>query len=179
VTKDVPYFPCYAANIISSRNFRLMSVAERGLWITIHMECWVNGSAPANPHELARFLSLNDEEVMSNLTERVLSFFSASDGQLTSTELEIVRAGFYARREKQRVGGKKGVMIKKEKQRERGHRAIPLGIHEGEPNGGPEGSLSYIKSDYIKSSSSLEGETTSSEHDGWINDYNDTQREYG
>ena len=31
--KDVPYFPFYAANIMSSRSFRLMSLKERGLLI--------------------------------------------------------------------------------------------------------------------------------------------------
>ena len=61
--KPVPYFPLYAANIIASRPYRLMSSVEKGLWISITMECWVNGGVPADAGEMAKILGVPEAEI--------------------------------------------------------------------------------------------------------------------
>ena len=51
-----------------------MSIEERGLWITIQMECWVNGSVPSGSKELAQYLGATPEEINRSLTEKQFTF---------------------------------------------------------------------------------------------------------
>jgi hypothetical protein len=61
--REPPAFQEYPASILAERNFRLMSLPERGLLFTIRLECWVNGSVPSLPDELAKYLGLNPTDV--------------------------------------------------------------------------------------------------------------------
>ena len=86
--KDVPYFPLYAANFLASRPYKLMSLQQRGLWISIYMECWVNGSLPADLNEMAKLLGFPALEVEQSISQLLYSFVEEVDGQLISKELE-------------------------------------------------------------------------------------------
>lgn len=152
MTKAVPYFPLYAANFIASKPFRLMTIEERGLWITMQLECWVNGSVPADQKELAKYLGCSIEEIQRSFTQKQYSFLEKIGDELKSPELEEQRKEFMERREQQRLGGIKGAKQKKENQ------AVEKLIEaQGQPpalpEGQPKGSLSYINSASIKSSS--------------------------
>lgn len=146
MTKPVPYYPFYAANLIANKQFRLMTVEERGLWITIQMECWVNGSVPADPIELARYLGISPEEVQRSFTQKQLSFLKRNGTEFQSPELEIQREEFMLRREKQKLGGQEGAKRKKAKQESEGARN-----GTGTPRGLPTGSLTYINSNLVNS----------------------------
>ncbi|SEA74083.1 hypothetical protein [Nitrosospira multiformis] len=146
---DLPWFPMYASNIVADRRYRLMSIHERALWISILMECWPNGSVPADPDELARCLGYPFEDVKAGLTERVLSFFKEVKGELISPQLEKHHEKHKAIRNKQSEGGKKGVKLKREKALH--GEGQPIGKPQGQPKGEPEGPLNTIKSNPIKS----------------------------
>jgi uncharacterized protein YdaU (DUF1376 family) len=160
--KDVPYFPFYAANMMSSRSFRLMSLKERGLLITIMMECWINGGVPSDITDMAKILGLTVDDVKFAFTNRQLTFFHKEEGQFISKELEGYRQNYLDMREKQRLGGLKGAKNKKDK-----NARLP----KGQPQGEPEGSLSQISSNSFNSNQLLKKEVMDKEVKAWIRDY--------
>lgn len=177
MTKSVPYFPLYAANFIASKPFRLMTIEERGLWITMQLECWVNGSVPANQNELAKYLGCSIEEIQRSFTQKQYSFLEKIGDELKSPELEEQRKEFMERREQQRLGGIKGAKQKKEKQAV--EKLIEAqGQPPAPPEGLPKGSLSYINSASIKSSSInsnqlINKKLTDEQFESWMNDAKD------
>jgi uncharacterized protein YdaU (DUF1376 family) len=183
MTKPVPYFPLYAANLIASRPYRLMSLSERGLWITIMMECWVNGSVPSNFSDMSKFLGVTNQELETCFSNIHSSFFEVEGDRLFSKELEEYRQGYMERREKQKEGGKLGVLRKKEKN---GRKRDAEGS-VGSPQGKPEGALTYINLDQIKSNQLLGvsyeeafGETTNATSNlpQSLKNYSDASRGY-
>lgn len=170
MAKDVPYFPLYAANILAAKPFKLMSLKERGLWITLQMECWVNGDIPANNDELAKYLGTPIDEIVEALTHNQYSFIQKIKDILISPELEEYRKKYDERRMKQKLGGIKGADRKKIKQRQ------TVIATEGEPLGQPEGVLNYINSSSIELnkviSNQLLGERPINEEaQAWVKDY--------
>ena len=160
--KDVPYFPFYAANIMSNRAFRLMSLKERGLFITLLIECWVNGSIPSDFVDMAKILGLTFDEVKSAYTNLQSAFFHQQGGQIISHELEGYRKGYLETREKQRLGGIKGAKQKKNKEK---------GGGEGIPEGQPKGSLDYINSNSFKSNQRVGSEAIDAKDKAWVEVY--------
>lgn len=171
MTREVPYFPLYASNLIANRQYRLMTLPQRGLWISILNECWANGGVPENKSDLAKCLGVSEREIEELLGSLVMQFFKAKDGELISQELEDHRVGIYERREKQRQGGKLGAIRKKEKA------GIDSG-NQGQPEGQPKGSLNYIKSNQIKSNQVSNKEILSSENLSWAMDYENAPQTY-
>jgi len=104
-----PAFQEYAASFIANKNFRLMSLDERGLLMTMRFECWENLAVPSNRAALAKYLGF--DEANFPLTERVLSFFIIYEQNFICPELEDYRTHLFGIREKQSKGGKKGAMI--------------------------------------------------------------------
>jgi hypothetical protein len=174
--KPVPYFPLYAANFLASKPFRMMSIEERGLWITIQMECWVNGSVPSDLKDLAKYLGVNHDAVERAFTQKQLSFLQKVGCELKSPELDEYRQDYLAVREKQRLGGIEGAERKKEKERQRqAKEALAMQSQsQGLPEGQPEGSLDYVNSDSIKSSQLLRTEITNLENKAWVDEYDST-----
>lgn len=43
-----PAYQEYAADMLSNRHFRMMTLQQRGLLYTLRLECWVNGSVPCD-----------------------------------------------------------------------------------------------------------------------------------
>lgn len=164
--RDVPYFPCYAANLIANRQYRLMSPIERGLWITLYLECWPNSMIPSDPKELSLYIGWSEADVLKGLTKNVLNFFKEKDGLLFNVELEEYRTEILARRAKQSEGGKKGAQIKK------GRKVA------NSPEGLPEGSLSQVNLVQISSNQFIDKSDTTS-HSEWLKDYeSDSDDEY-
>jgi len=126
-----PAFQMYAPDRLADRNFKAMSVGERGLLHTIELECWVNGSVPAEPWEMARTLGLDVSEVSEALTARVWRYLERRDGSepvIVCPDLEEYRNQQAARRAGMSAGGKKGA-----ENRWKGKQAI--GLANGDPNG--------------------------------------------
>ena len=170
--KPVPYFPLYAANFLASKPFRMMTIEERGLWITIQMECWVNGSVPSDLKDLARYLGITPDELQNSLTQNQFSFLQKIGKELKSPELEEYRQGYLAAREKQRIGGIQGAENKRLKQAK--EILAMQGQPQGEPEGQPKGSLNYVNSDSFKSSQLVRSKITDAENKAWVDEYENT-----
>jgi hypothetical protein len=166
--KDVPYFPLYAANILASKSFRLMTLEQRGLWITIQMECWVNGSVPSDLFSIAKYLGIPLEEIKRSLTSIQMVFLENRGDTLISPELEAQRQKFLDGRIKQSLGGKDGANRKKAKKQ-----LLEKEKLEGIPKGEPEGSLSYINSSSINSNQLINKEFMSEENKAWVKELED------
>lgn len=112
--RDPPAYLEFASAILAKKEFRAMSLQERGLLYSIKLECWVNKSVPANPEELAPFVNQAVNVVKEALTDRVKSFLRYSEANTSDYEckdIEIYRQSQEARRGAQSEGGKKGAAI--------------------------------------------------------------------
>ena len=169
IMKDVPFFPLYAANIMASRPFRMMNLEQRGLWITLMMECWVNGSVPSNSIDMAKFLGLPAEEVSRSISSLQTFSLDEQGSHLISKELEEYREGYLKSREGKSRGGKLGAERKREKQRQK-----ELGNPQGIPKGEPKGSLIQFKSNSLNSNQLIKKGVMSEENKAWVNEYENT-----
>ena len=173
MTNPVPYFPLYAANIIASKAYRLMTLEQRGLWITILTECWVNDGIPESPEEMAKYLGFSEETITK--AKFNLSSFSLKieGGQIFSTELNEYKIGYMESRRLKSLGGKKGAQNKKLKQAI--ETSARLGNPKGIPEGQPKGSLTYIKSNSINSNQLIDKLVFTEENEKLVRDYVDTK----
>jgi hypothetical protein len=167
--KPVPYFPLFAANILASKPFKMMTIEERGLWITIQMECWVNGSVPSDLKDLAKYLGVGHDEVQRAFTQKQYSFIQKVGSELKSPDLEVQRKEYMDRREKQRIGGIQGAEKKRQKQAK--EVLAMQGQPQGIPKGQPKGSLDYVNSNSFKSNQLIGSEAIDAKNKAWVEDY--------
>jgi hypothetical protein len=106
--RNIPAYQEYASDVLASLNWRMMNLAERGLWDTLRKECWVNGSIPSDPTKLAALLNKPVIEIMNGLTALVKSEFLENDGKLTCRELDLYKADILDQRKLQSEGGSLG-----------------------------------------------------------------------
>ena len=106
-TLERPAYMEYAANILAKREWRSMTLAERGLWITMKLECWPNQEIPAHLKELSDFLGISVEELTSSLP-KVMWHFDSTGDDIFCPSLENYRDEQDARIAKQAAGGKRG-----------------------------------------------------------------------
>jgi uncharacterized protein YdaU (DUF1376 family) len=104
--RDAPSSQEYAAAMLANANYRMMTLAERGLLDTLRCECWVNGSLPEDPTTLAKMLSFDQAEIAAALPA-IMPFFVVKDGKIVCPELEDLRATYADRRERMATGGKR------------------------------------------------------------------------
>jgi hypothetical protein len=127
---------------------------------------------PADPAALAKYLGWSTEDVKAGLTERVLSFFEESDGELVSPKLEEHWEKHLRLKKKQVEGGIEGAKRRYNKDLKDARLPIgqPISRPIGQPMSKPIGSLNSIKSNQIKSNQvqSLEKEVVI---DDWLDGY--------
>jgi hypothetical protein len=153
-----PSFQEYAATILSSKSFRVMTLSQRGLLFTMRLECWENQSIPSSLNELAKYLGFTHQEITDSLSADVISFFSNSEGLYICPELEDYRQHIKELREKQSAGGKKAAAITNSKWKEK---------ESGNPQVTCE-SLVQLSPVKLSSTQSLE---RSNIHDDFIQEY--------
>ncbi len=102
-----PAYQEYAAQLLANRDFRVLSLSERGLLWTIRLECWVNQSLPADSAMLGRVLGFSADEVRHALPN-ISAFLGQSEDSLTCPELDDYRQHLATQRQKQSDGGKRG-----------------------------------------------------------------------
>jgi len=162
-----PAFQCYAANILTDKNFRKMSLSERGLFFTMYLESWANERLPTNSEELAKYLGLNHEQIKTNLSQYVIAFFKTLDGEYVCPELEDYRHSLEVRRQKQSTGGTDGARRKKIKQQNQSK-------IEGQPISQPEGSLVQTKTNQNNSKSYVK-EKFQDDINKWVTDFSEVK----
>jgi hypothetical protein len=116
--RNPPAYQEYASDWLANRNWRLMSLGERGLLDTLRKECWVNRSIPSNVVEIVKIFNLQEDEVSKCLTPRVLGFFSAVGDSLICPELEIYRENLNEQKLNMSKGGSSGGKATQRKRRE-------------------------------------------------------------
>jgi uncharacterized protein YdaU (DUF1376 family) len=176
MASPLPWFRMFAAHYLADRNFRTISLEERGLILSMLLECWASIDIPKNPSELSQILGVPVDQVKRALTSKALSFFDERGGSYHSRFLDDQRNKFLEERKAKKEGGLKGAAIKKMKK---------SGFY-GEPIGQPEGSLHQLPSSQVNSFSvNQEGELTNSKHEQhkeWLDDYDNaatpTQRKF-
>ena len=167
-----PAYQEYAATILAGKNFRLMTLAERGLFFSMRLECWQNGEVPAIENDLAKYLGYELSEIQSALTKHVKSFFTLNNGSFYSPELEDYRQHLDERKNKQSEGGKRGAAIvngkpNKPKKQYSASDAGKPSSNSQLPRRGAVGSLVQSRSEKQSQTQSLENGV----NDEWLNDY--------
>lgn len=109
--RKAPAFQEYAAQMLVNKEFKLMTLEERGLLSSMRYWCWENKEIPSSLTELAKYLGFSVEEIKNALTDRVKSFFNEIDGSFTCPELDNYREHLEERKAKQSAGGKVGSSI--------------------------------------------------------------------
>lgn len=106
--RPAPAYQEYAADMLANREFRLMTLAERGMLWTMRMECWVNESVPSSTDSLRKIFNLTQSEVEIALSNNVLRFFNSKGENLFCQELDAYRQDLIARKTAQSEGGRNG-----------------------------------------------------------------------
>lgn len=153
-----PSFQEYAATILSSKSFRVMTLSQRGLLFTMRLECWVNHSTPSQSNELAKYLGFSHQEISEALSVDVISYFNESESSYICPELEDYRQHLKEIRDKQKAGGKKAAAITNNRWK---------GIESGNPQVTCE-SLVQLSPVKLSSNQSLERGNI---HDDFVKDY--------
>ncbi len=164
-----PAYQEYAATILADRNFRLMTLAERGLFFSMRLECWQNGEVPAIESDLAKYLSYDLADIKEALTLRVTSFFNLTNSLFNFPELDSYKQHLEQRKTKQSEGGKRGAATsnKPRKQASASDAAMLSGSSQV-PRQGSRGSLVQSSTEKQSQDQPLKKSNT---HDAWINDY--------
>ena len=105
--REPPAFQEFAAAMLARREFRSMTLAERGLLYSLRLECRVNKTVPSDPELLAKFLGCKSDEISAALPA-LAAFFTVAGDDLFSQELEDYRVYLARIRSDQKEGGKEG-----------------------------------------------------------------------
>ena len=114
--RQPPAFQEYAAAMMARVEYRIMTLAERGLLYTMRLECWVNRTLPENPAMLSKVIGFDSAQVASALPS-VLQFFTVENGMISCPELDDYRNHIEGIRDRQSAGGKQGAAITNAKAR--------------------------------------------------------------
>ncbi len=174
--RDPPAYQEYAASTLANRNFRLMTLAERGLFHTLRLECWQNSQVPATINELAKYFGFDAGDIKGALSEKVKSFFSEENGLFTCPELEDYRQHLKEIRANQSKGGKKGAAITNAKINKPRKPTNISNVGKSSSNSQVPRQLgvrSLVKLSSVKQSQAQSLE--SNINDGWVNDYDQAE----
>lgn len=172
--RDAPAFQEYAAAMMAKIDYRVLTLQQRGLLMSMRFECWVNKALPKDPSILARYLGFERSEIEANLPA-VMLFFAVKDGVIVCPELEDYRAHLEAIKQKQSDGGKKGQELKREKSKQSN-----LSATQGNPSSEvtlrlPSSDLKVLSSvqfSQVKQSQNQSSEKGFSQEDTeWVSDY--------
>jgi hypothetical protein len=139
-----------------------MTLAERGLFHTLRLECWENKQVPSNGHELAKYLGYDVSEIQKALSDNVKSFFVESNGLFTCPELEDYRQHLEDIKLKQSKGGKQGAAMTNAK------------LRTGKPSSNSQASRRGDDESLVKLSTEKQSQTQPLEsgvNDEWVNEY--------
>ncbi len=131
-----PAYQEYASDLLIDRNYRSMSLAERGLVHTLRLELWISRTLPGDTTKLAELLRFPLADIESAFTTRVGAFFEITEHAITCPELDRQKAKLERRRQRQSEGGVIGGQ--KTQERLRGAQGNSESYFEGYLEGYPE-----------------------------------------
>ena len=124
--KQPPAYQMYPSDVMATKEYRMMNLEERGLFLTLHLDTWVNDEVPFDTHDLALYLKIPYEDVERSRSTYLDQFFTQNGEYFQCPEHEAYKEMLEERRQKQSKGGKKGQRIKKAKAK-----GTPLSSLEG------------------------------------------------
>lgn len=108
----LPGFVCRASDELMDEAFRRMNLAERGLFHSLRLLCWCNGSAPADLGNLAKMLGVERSDVKRAYSTLVRTAFSVEGDRLMSAEMERERVQAAKRSRAFSDAGKRGAEVR-------------------------------------------------------------------
>lgn len=163
--REPPAFQEYAAAMMAKTDYRLMSLAGRGLLYTMRLECWVNRRLPPDAPRLARVLGFDVAEVAALMPE-VRPFFAIDEAGLFCPELEDYREHVNDRRQKQSEGGKQTAAKHKAKRQQ----VVPE-RGPGYPPANLQGACSSLVQSSKAKPNSMQVLSEDPIHDEWLSEY--------
>jgi len=164
IKRPPPAFQEYASDMLANSQYRMMTLAEKGLFDILRRECWVNQQVPFASIELAAYLGIPLSEIEKNLTIRVLGFFKEKNCSLTCPELDSYKTMLLQRKEKIANGGRIGGKTTQAR-----HKSFK-GTLEGSLKALSREEISRDESNKDAKKSLGEG-ITKEEQDAWVSDY--------
>ena len=113
--RKAPAYQEYAASMLANKEFRLMSLQERGLLYSLRLECWENKQVPSSQKDLAKYLGIEQQELQSAMTDRVKAMFFIQRDSLSCPELDDYRQHIESVRLGKSRGGKNSANQRKVK----------------------------------------------------------------
>tara|TARA_R100001082_G_scaffold44518_1_gene23691 strand:+ start:2419 stop:3405 length:987 start_codon:yes stop_codon:yes gene_type:complete len=107
-TGKSPSFHMYAGDFLSDMNVKLMNMTQRGIYITLLLHEWIEGSIPSNMKHLKKLCE--DCKDFEKHWKMVSPCFYEENGKMYNPRLEEERANMLADRERKSKNGKKGAM---------------------------------------------------------------------
>jgi len=106
----MPWFPIYAAELLSDEDFAAWTPAARGCWFILSARCWKDGSIPADLPTLARLCGEDPTLMLEHWMSIGCKFPPAASDptRLISTRIENERDLAIERAEKLKQRGEKG-----------------------------------------------------------------------
>ncbi len=93
--KKNPAYLEFPADILNNETFMQMNMSQRGVYWTMRMYCWKNGTVPASPAELAKLLRISDSALRKLMDDGSIDrFFNHMEDGMTklfSPDLEAYR----------------------------------------------------------------------------------------
>ena len=74
--KKNPAYLEFPADILNNETFMQMNMSQRGVYWTMRMYCWKNGTVPASPAELAKLLRISDSALRKLMEDGMTRLFS-------------------------------------------------------------------------------------------------------
>jgi hypothetical protein len=110
--KKNPAYLEFPADILNNETFMQMNMSQRGVYWTMRMYCWKNGTIPASVDELSKLLRMS-ASTLSKLMEdgKIDSFFTHMEEdmrRLFSRDLEAYRQDLLDKKKLKAENGKRG-----------------------------------------------------------------------
>jgi hypothetical protein len=172
--RQPPAYLEYPTDLLGHMNYRLMSLAERGLFHTLRLELWIHGSLPADTDKLAVIIGVQANEVQKLFSDHFGAFFEIRDGFITCPELLCYRAKIERQRKRQAEGGSVGG--KKAQERLRELQGNPEGNLQSHPEVLNRNALSRkgLSRDELNRDAKSNPNLTDSQRK-WVEDYAESQ----
>ena len=103
-----PSFQEYPLDWLGNRDWRSLSLAQKGLVQAMRFECWVSGDVPANVDDLSACVGVSSSELAQILTTKVTRYFTKKGDVFVCESLDKYKSYLIDRREKLSEAGRKG-----------------------------------------------------------------------
>jgi hypothetical protein len=105
-----PAYKEYPADILNNEVFMQMTLPQRGLYWTMRMYCWRNGTIPSAWEELSQLVGIKKDALEKLIADgKVLRFFDNADDltRMYCPDLEAYRQELLEKQRKRSENGKK------------------------------------------------------------------------